>query len=467
MYRPRKVATVLASLGLGVALVGVGVRASYTAGASAIDNANVGQFGCTVSSTDPNAVVNGNSVTITNPPLTSSASGNLLTSISVQNTGTMPAVVHWTEATGGTIAWQPAGRMGYASGTSGDPLSTDLTLQPNASHTYTNGVGFMWAELTNADIGQTATVTYTANCSEVPALVPTKVQFVGAVDGVLTAPTAKQTSYSYLGGSYPHVETWTGSGTLTVASASGWPSSGSFTVVTTGGSGPNPATVTYTGVSGNSFTGLTTTSASTGYTSPGAVVKQVVAQPSLALPSGWQPGDMAISYGLGAANAPGDVPTAPGAWTAINTVTNGYSAGGYTQASYRVLAAGDGNVTFGSSVRHGMVAVYRNVAGIGGSYVANPGNNQYWGCGPIALTNTDGSSVVACFGGDGTGTFNVAGAYGPTAFPGTINRSSGFADPLTGLSDTGSGVKTWTPSTYASGDYAHGGANYGVELLSK
>ncbi len=160
-------------------LVGVGVNSSYTGAVSAVEHQSVGTFGCTLSSTDPNAVGNGtNAVTINLPPIRASGSGNYENDLTVHNAGTITTVVHWTEATGGTIVWQPTGRMGYAAGTVADPMSTDLTLAGGASHTY-SAVGFMWAELTNADLGQTASVTYTANCGEVPAAPASNISFVG------------------------------------------------------------------------------------------------------------------------------------------------------------------------------------------------------------------------------------------------------------------------------------------------
>jgi hypothetical protein len=196
MKLPR-IVTGLGLFGLAVGLIGTGVGASFTDSATAALNINVGTFSCQVSSTDPHAVASGNSVTINLPDITSSASGNdFVTDVTVKNTGSMPQIVHWTEATGGTITWQPVGRMGYGAGTNGDPLSTDLTLTPGASHTYTGGIGFMWAELTNADFGKSASVTYTANCSEVPPPPVSKIQYVGeaSVAGTtVTLPSGWQT----------------------------------------------------------------------------------------------------------------------------------------------------------------------------------------------------------------------------------------------------------------------------------
>jgi hypothetical protein len=224
--------------------------------------------------------------------------------------------------------------------------------------------------------------------------------------------------------------------------------------------------VTYTGTQTSpyfAFTGLTNTSSATGYVTAGSNnVVQVAPPNSIALPA-VQAGDLVISYGL--AGNVSTVPTAPGTWTQVGSGNSGYSYG-YTDVAYHFAAAGDTSVVFPAVTQHGMVAVYRGVASIGASSVSNPGNNQNWGCGPLTLAQPNGSSWVACLGGDGTGTFNVAAAYAPAVW-GTTLRSSGFSDVLSGLSDTNHGVTSWTPPTYASGDYGHGGANWGLELLSK
>jgi hypothetical protein len=70
-----------------------------------------------------------------------------------------------------------------------NPLSTDLTLTTGQSHFY-DSMGFMWAQLTNADLGATAQVTYTAHCGEVPPPPPppvSKVQFVGLADATVNS----------------------------------------------------------------------------------------------------------------------------------------------------------------------------------------------------------------------------------------------------------------------------------------
>src|SRR5579883_945723 len=108
----------LAAGAVGLGLIGSGVRAAITDSATATVNASVGSFSCQLSSTDPNMVIsnNGHTATLNWPAIESSTAGSDYSNLTVKNTGSIPMVVHWTEATGGTIAWQPAGRMGYTLG---------------------------------------------------------------------------------------------------------------------------------------------------------------------------------------------------------------------------------------------------------------------------------------------------------------------------------------------------------------
>ena len=369
----RKFAGLVVTAGIALALIGAGVNASYTDSGSATDHVTVGTFGCALSSTDPNMVISngGHTATLNWPAINSSAAGSAYSNLTVTNTGSMAAIVHWTEATSGTITWQPTGRMGYTIGSTGNLLSTDLNLAAGANHSYSS-LGFQWATLTNADLGASASVSYTANCSEVPPAPVSHISFVGAVDAV--------TSTSH----------------------------------------------------------------------------------AVSLPASAVAGDFAISYGLD-----GNSASYPSGWTQIGFGTSGYLY--YTTSAWHVLTSADitaGKITFPSTTQRALVAVYRGVARIGSHSVSNPGNNQYWGCTTGALTVTNGTSWVVCYGGDGRGTFNVASHYAPAVW-GTTLRSGGFADTLTGLSDTNGGVSSWAPPSYASGDYANGGANYGLELVSQ
>ena len=396
----RRTAAFVAAAGLTAGLVGAGVSASWTDSATAAGTFTVGTLHCAVSSTDPSAVVSGNSVTITAPPILSSAAGNYLTSMTVTNTGSITEVVHWTEATSGTLPanrWSPTGPMGYATGAGSDLLSTDLTLNGGASHTYANGIGFIWAnaggsgvQLGNADEGMTATVTYTANCGEVPAAPASKVQFVG--------------------------------------------------VANEGGSG----------------TANKNTSA-------------------LALPAGSQVGDYALVLTYGATG--GNNAQVPSGYTQIQT-----SGAGNMQSvlSYRVLVAGDTAVPSQTTGYGVEVAIYRGVAGIGsktaiGGNLNNVGGASYpLYCGALdgvtgpAMTKTDGSSWVACMGGDGFATTNAKQMVFDSN---TVNRSSGNAVAFTGLADTNAGVAAWAKVGWGGDNFvlpgSHGVVVHTVELLSK
>jgi hypothetical protein len=137
----------------------------------------------------------GHTVTINLPDILSSASSNAYSNFTVTNTGTMPELVHWTVAASGTIAFQPTGNMGYTVGPNGNLLTTDLTLAPGAGHYY-DSVGFQWAQLQQADLDKTASVTYTAHCGEVPPPPVSHIQFIGlaseAGHAALTLPAGTQ-----------------------------------------------------------------------------------------------------------------------------------------------------------------------------------------------------------------------------------------------------------------------------------
>jgi hypothetical protein len=64
MLKPRKIAGVLASVGVGVSLMGAGVYATMTDGASAVQNISVSKLACTLSS-NPNVAITSNGHTAT------------------------------------------------------------------------------------------------------------------------------------------------------------------------------------------------------------------------------------------------------------------------------------------------------------------------------------------------------------------------------------------------------------------
>ena len=212
MFKSRKLVGVLACLGTGLGLIGGGVYATYQDSATAQESLAVGGFGCQINVIpDPNTpntvTVSGNSVTIDNPPILQSNAhnDNYLANITLTNTGTIPAVVHWS--------------LKYNTPDSTDPLwmhnggMIDVGSAPvsiDAQHPYKNapyldggdtspqyGIGYMWsAALDNRYPGQHFSVTYTAKCDEVPPPATSKVQFVGYASEVghaaLSLPAGSQ-----------------------------------------------------------------------------------------------------------------------------------------------------------------------------------------------------------------------------------------------------------------------------------
>jgi hypothetical protein len=285
----RKVAVLVAAGGLMAGLLGAGVSASYTDSATAALNVAVGTFGCTVSSTDPNAVpTSGHAITFNLPPITSSAaSSSYVKDLTVTNTGSMPVSVHWTYATGGTLIpsqWQTAsggtgGPNGMAYAT--DSMTTDATLAVGTGKTYTGNIGFVWTTLDNSYLGQTASVTYTANCGEtqtvsVPAPVAVAATCANQTTGAISIspfPTAGVTYY--IDGSVVTATSTSesvGAHTVTATASppyvlSGYPTGGwSLTVAAATGCGNPPGfsgtSMTFTaGVAGSQVVNATPTSA--------------------------------------------------------------------------------------------------------------------------------------------------------------------------------------------------------------
>ena len=338
-------------------------------------------------------------------------------------------------------------------GAPGITTGTQVSLAAGASQLYSN-VGFQWATLTNADLGTSGSVTYTAACGEAPS---SNISYISSADAAVpSAAAAKASSGACPSGSpaagyYPWVSTnsaqWCGNNTFPVSSTTGWPSSGSFTVTASGGT----ATVTYAGLQANpyiAFTGLTNTSSATGSVTPGSInVHQVVSPVALPLPAGWQAGDMALAVDYGSGR--GDPSGFTGLW-------NTFSIYGPSDLSYKVLATGDSSITIpagaGSAIA---VFVYRGVAGIGTSSWAGGGANA--SCPALALTKTAGNSWVTCLNAHSASVSGVNySAYGLT------NRSGGLTGTHIGVADTAKGVATWAGAT----DGPASGDNYAVELES-
>jgi predicted ribosomally synthesized peptide with SipW-like signal peptide len=168
MFRKsRKLAGILAGLGLGVGLLGTGVFASFTDSATATDNIAVGTFGITVSSTTPGATVvntgNGqHSVTFTAPAIQSSVAGQTALDFKVADTGSMPATI--TVASNGGMPLFAAPWADLLSNPGAEQLSpSPISGSQINSYDYTGGI--QWGALSNSDLGSSHSVTYTVSAT--------------------------------------------------------------------------------------------------------------------------------------------------------------------------------------------------------------------------------------------------------------------------------------------------------------
>ncbi len=192
---PIKTTAVLLSVGgLGFGLIGSGVRAAMTASGSVVGNVAVGTLSCAVSSTDPSANVVGNSVTITLAPVASSTGSSLINgNVTVTNTGSIPEQVTWAKSQTLSASYTAVA------------APAAVTLATNGAFQSTPGLGVSWTGLTNADLGTSGSVTYTATCGEVPPPPPPPKgpQFVGVSTLATTTSTNCATGIAPYAGTWP------------------------------------------------------------------------------------------------------------------------------------------------------------------------------------------------------------------------------------------------------------------------
>ncbi len=176
----RKLAGLAAAFSLAVGLIGAGVSAQFTSQVSAQQKVNVGTFGCRITSATIGTISSdGSSVYYDAGVIASSALGNLPMDFTVASTGTIPVVLN--------IAATPV------------PLPFHDLLAPTAPVTLTTGTsqvytaGISWTELNNSNLGQSASIAYVVNCTEVGANPLTTVSFssVGNGQGVMPTDTFK------------------------------------------------------------------------------------------------------------------------------------------------------------------------------------------------------------------------------------------------------------------------------------
>jgi predicted ribosomally synthesized peptide with SipW-like signal peptide len=201
----RKIAGLAAAFSLAVGMVGSGVSAAFTDQVTAVQNLNVGTFGCAISS--DTGTVDGKTLTYNAPEITGSAAGSSPFSFTVTNTGVITAVLQFSE----TALAAPFSSI----------LATPVapvTLAGGASTTYNAGIA--WTELSMADLGKHASITYTVSCTE--TRFPTvsfystdrgnyagqdSIRFAGAGTGFTPGATIHVT-YAWDSGSWPLDDWW-------------------------------------------------------------------------------------------------------------------------------------------------------------------------------------------------------------------------------------------------------------------
>lgn len=160
----RKLAGLLAAVGLVAGMIGSGIGAQFTGQVSAQENLQVGTFGCKI--TDHSAgdlSLDGSSLYYDAGTITSSASGSKPLNFTVVSTGTIPVVL----SIAATLLPSPFTDLLSPTGS--------VTLATGGSQIYTAGIS--WPELNNTNLGQSASIAYVVNCNEVDANPVTSVSF--------------------------------------------------------------------------------------------------------------------------------------------------------------------------------------------------------------------------------------------------------------------------------------------------
>lgn len=163
----RKIAGLLAAFGLALGLIGGGVGAAFTDTATAAQSITVATLSCQISAASgPGSFSGIGSHTLSyTAPLITASTGSAPFSFTVQNNGGIPEAV---SVSAGPISELPSYVVGPFSAPA--PVPTGATVLANNGDTVAYTAGLSWAGLTNADMGQTVSVTYTVSCGEVPPL---------------------------------------------------------------------------------------------------------------------------------------------------------------------------------------------------------------------------------------------------------------------------------------------------------
>ena len=152
----RKVAGLLGAFGLIAGLIGGGVGAAFTDSVKAVQNINVGTFQCQISNATAGTIAaDKKSVLYTAPTIVSSDAASAPFSFTVQNTGSIAAVLTVSTAWTGNLTTHFSDMM-----VNPGPQA----VAPAGSFAYSAGV--QWTSLDNTDRGTAGAITYTINCNE-------------------------------------------------------------------------------------------------------------------------------------------------------------------------------------------------------------------------------------------------------------------------------------------------------------
>jgi predicted ribosomally synthesized peptide with SipW-like signal peptide len=192
--KTRRIASITAAVGVVLAMIGAGVYASWSEGATASQNLEVGTFGMKIVAATDGAVIapDGKSVTYTVPEIRDSAAATAPFSFTVQSFGEIPIRVDANVTTAPTAPFTSL------------PVvpDGDTVLHEDEQVVFNAGIG--WPELGMADLATSTFVTYTISGSEGDprgtAIAPTTVQkSCNANDGGINIPNATGVQYQIEG----------------------------------------------------------------------------------------------------------------------------------------------------------------------------------------------------------------------------------------------------------------------------
>lgn len=180
--RTRKWAASLAVTALALGLIGAGVAATFTDAATATQQIGVGYMSIELRSSTPGATLSADGKSLTCPTVTvvksmssTPGSGQLGCNIQIISTGAItPGRVNLSATTVGNIdlskfwidhsPWAPNWNTGGSGGLFGLPLNGGIDFATSFPAQADEFVS--WANLTQVDMGTSATVTYTIEAVE-------------------------------------------------------------------------------------------------------------------------------------------------------------------------------------------------------------------------------------------------------------------------------------------------------------